>query len=130
MRTTLGQRLMVIWLVLSGAFTLLYAAFLPVPLVSEQTVPAFWWAVGGVTLVAAVGVWRRAAWGRVLAILVVTFLAVWGVWGQAHFSWDVGDLSLWLADWRWLNPAISIAFASLALWWLVKRWVPPGVQSP
>lgn len=128
--TTLGQRLVVIWLGLTGVFTLLYAGFLPLSPLSEQLITPVWWIVGAVAIAAAVGVLRRAAWGRLLAVIVVVFFTVWAIGNQVHWVWmDLGDLSVRLADWGWLNPAITVAVGSLSLWWLVRRWPPPRRQA-
>ena len=76
------------------------------------------------TLAAAFGVLRRARWGRVLAIVVVTFWLVYPVWAEAY--WVRGtDLSRWVAEPHWLSLVISVGVSSLALWWLVKRWPSP-----
>lgn len=124
--TTLGQRLVVTWLVVTGVAAFLNAGFLPLSPLSEQLVPSVWWVVGAVTIVAAVGVLRSAAWGRLLAMIVVVFFTVWAIGNQVHWAWmDVGDLSVWLSDWGWLNPAITVAVGSLSLWWLARRWPPP-----
>ena len=121
--TTLGHRLVVIWLVLAGAGALLYSDLVPLPPLSEQPVPLVWRVVGVVTLAAAVGVLRGAAWGRLLGIIVAVFSALWAVWVEAYWTWmRDADLSAWLRDWHWLNPAITGALAGLALWWLVRRW--------
>jgi hypothetical protein len=122
--TTLGQRLVVVWLVLGGVYAILYAGFSSLPPLWEQPVPPVWWALGVTTLVAALGVLRMAAWGRLLAIVVVAFSLVWGSWAQVYWMGGT-DLSGWIADWRWLNPAINLVPAALALWWLVRRWPSP-----
>jgi hypothetical protein len=123
--TTLGQRLVVVWLVLTGASTLLYADFVSLPPLSERPVPLLWWAVGAVTLAAAVGVLRRATWGRLVGIGIAVFSALFTVWPQVYWLWArEEDLSAWLMEGRWLVPAITLALAVLALWWLVARWPP------
>jgi hypothetical protein len=128
--TTLGQRLVVVWLVLTGASTLLYADLVPLPPLSERPVPIIWWVVGAVTLATAVGVLRGAAWGRLLGIVAAVFSVLFAVWPEAYWLWvREADLAAWLRDWRWLSPAITVALAGLAPWWLVRRWPRPRRQA-
>jgi hypothetical protein len=122
---TPGQRLLTILLVLSGLYDILYAGLSPLPPLSELPVPPVWWAISVTTLVAAFGVLRTAHWGRLLAIVVVTFWLVYPIWSEAY--WMRGtDLLRWLAQPLWLSLVISVGVSSLALWWLVKRWPSPG----
>lgn len=127
MHTTLGQRLVAIWLGLIGVFAILYAGFMPLPPVSEQAIPPVWWAFGAVSIAAAVGVLRRAAWGRRLAMVLVAAYALWAVWVEVSWARD-GDLSAWFTEWRWLNPVGYVLVATLALWWLNTRWPSPARQ--
>jgi hypothetical protein len=71
--------------------------------------------------VAALGVLRRAEWGRQLGVVVITGYALYGLWVGVDWMRG-GDLSAWSSDWRWLDPAITTVVAGLALWWLVTRW--------
>lgn len=129
MGTTLGQRLVVVWLVLTGVAALLYADVVSLPPLSEQPVPIVWWVVGAATLAAAVGVLRGAAWGRLPGIGVAVLSALFAVWPEADWLWArEEDLSAWLRDGHWLVPAITLALAGLALWWLVRRW-PPSLRE-
>jgi hypothetical protein len=122
-RTTLGQRLVVVWLVLTGASALLYADLVSLPPLTERPVPIVWWVVGAVTLAAAIGVLRGAAWGRLVGIVVAVFSALFAVWPEAYWLWvREADLSAWLRDGYWIVLAITLALAVLALWWLVARW--------
>jgi hypothetical protein len=121
--TTLGQRLVVLLLAVMGLFSMLYAGYMSLPPLSESPVAPVWWVVGIVTLVAAYGVWRGAAWGRVLALVVVACSAVRTVWTDLY--WMRGtSLSRWIDDGRWLEPVIAVGVASLALWWLARKWPP------
>jgi hypothetical protein len=127
MRTTLGRRLVALWLGLTGVFAILYAGFMPLPPVSEQSIPPVWWAFGAVSLAAALGVLRWKDWGRRLAMVMVASYALWAVWVEVYWMRD-GDLSAWFTEWRWLNPLVTVVLAALALWWLVTRWPSPGRQ--
>lgn len=125
MGTTMGQRLVVVWLVLNGASTLLYAGIVALPPLSREPVPLLWWVVGAVTLAAAVGVLRGAAWGRLVGIVVAGFAALFAVWPEVYWLWEWQvDLSAWLREGRWLPPVISFMIAGMVLWWLVRRWPP------
>ncbi len=122
---TIGQRLVVLLLALSGVFTMVYAGFMSLPPLSDSPVAPVGWGVGIVTLVVAFGVWRGTAWGRVLAFIVVTVSAVRTVWTDLY--WMRGtSLSRWIDDGRWFEPLAAAIVASLALWWLATRW--PSAQ--
>lgn len=127
MRTTLGHRLVVLWLGLTGVSAIAYAGFMSLPPVWEQPIPPVWWVFGAVSLAAAVGVLRRADWGRLLAVVMVAGYALWAVWVEVYWMRD-GDLSAWFTEWRWLNPVVTVTVAALALWWLVTRWPSPARQ--
>ena len=121
MGTTLGQRAVTILLVISGVSDILYAGYSPLPPLSDLPLPVFWWTLGVLSFVAAFGVLRRAHWGRVLAILVVTFWLAFPIWSEAY--WMRGsDPFRWFQQALWLSLVISVGVSSLALWWLVKLW--------
>jgi hypothetical protein len=126
--TTLGQRLVVVWLVLTGVSALLYSDLVALPPLSEQPVPLVWRVLGAVTLAAAFGVLRGAAWGRLVGIVVAAFAALFAVWPEIYWLWvREEDLTAWLRGGSWIVPAITVVLACLALWWLVRRW-PPSLR--
>lgn len=105
-------------LALTGATKIVYSGFLPLPPFSDAPVPLAWQAIGVVELVAAFGVFRVQAWGRVLGVVMVAVglaLAVALAAAQLARSSPAAELA---------SLAVSGAYAGVVLWVLLRRWPP------
>lgn len=103
-------------LALGGGLAILYAGFLPIPPFSDVPVPPAMQAFGVVGLAAAIGVFRRQAWGRALGVAVVVAdlaLAGFRVAAQAPGSSQLNVV---------VSLALSVVPDVIVLWVLLRRW--------
>ena len=86
------QTIAAAYLALSGAISILYAGFVPIPPFSDVPVPLVGQVLGAIALVAAFGVFRQAAWGRVLGVLIVALGLGLAVLRVASVAAETGPL--------------------------------------
>ena len=103
-------------LVIQGLSTLFYATFLPAPLTQVGidvpalgTMPFTWIALGGIAIVAGVGVAARLTWARYLGAVSAVLTIATGLFGSQDMS--TGALAF-------LLPAVVL----LTLW---RKWPAP-----
>ncbi len=104
------------YVALSGAISIVYAGFVPIPPFSDVPVPLVGQVLGTIALVAAIGVFRQQAWGRTLGVLIVAAglgLAVLRVASVASATSPLYAV---------LTIAVDIGLSVFVLWVLVRRW--------
>jgi hypothetical protein len=115
-RRTRPQALAAVLLALSGASAILYAAFLPIPPLSDVPVPVVLQALGVTTLLAAVGVYLGQTWGRWLGVLITLVSLALAIGRMTSSISAVGT------PWGFLNYVVDFALGGLVLWLLLRRW--------
>lgn len=110
----------------SSAATILYAGIIPIPPFSDQPVPPAMNAFGIAGLTAAVGIYLRQAWGRVLGVGTTLIGSAIGILATVRTvstgTMDPIPLLVMVA----LSVALSIGPAGFVLWVLVRRWPTRG----
>lgn len=110
----------------SAATTILYAGIMPIPPFSDQPVPPAMNALGIAGLAAAVGIYLRQAWGRILGAgttLIGSAIAIAAT--IRTVSAGTMDPIPMLAT-VVLDVVLSIALKGFVLWVLVFRWPSRG----
>lgn len=110
----------------SSAVTILYAGFTPIPPFSNQPVPPAMNALGIAGLAAAVGIYLRQSWGRVLGVGTTLIGSAVGILATAQTvskgTMDPSPMLVTVA----LEVVLSIAFTGFVLWVLLRRWPSRG----
>ena len=107
------------YLGLSGAISILYAGFVPIPPFSDVPVPLVGQVLGAIALVAAIGVFRQAAWGRMLGVVIVALGLGLSVLRVGSVAAETGPL------YALVTVAIDVALGVFVLWALLRRWPAP-----
>ena len=110
----------------SGAATILYAGVMPIPPFSDQPVPPAMNALGIAELAAAVGIYLRQAWGRVLGVGTTLIGSVIAIAATARIvsagTMDPIPMLVTVA----LDVVLSIVLKGFVLWVLLRRWPSRG----
>ncbi len=113
----------------SGFLDAWYAGLTPFPPFTSRPVPVLWELVGGLTLVAAVGIWRLREWARWLGVALQALTVAYPVfliaYGMARGHMGMSGLFLGLVD-----APITTAIAAAILWALVWRWPTARAAAP
>ena len=114
------------WLGVTGLLAAFYAGVVPLlpPLVTTP-VPLLATAIGGAGIVAAIGVWRVAAWGRRLGVAFLLFgiaqSAGYLLW-RATTGSEAGPTPDTMLLLSLLQDLLSWALTLAVLWVLLRRW--------
>ena len=105
-------------LALAGASSIAYSGFLPIPPISDVPTPLAWQASGLFELAAAIGVFRRQVWGRVLGVFVAGVGLVQAVF-LAAAQLSTSNAPVFVVG---ATLALSGACGVFILWVLLRRW--------
>lgn len=100
-------------LALNGVTTILYASILPLPLLGYAGAPV-WALIGAISLVAAVGVFRRRSWGRLTGVVLLAGALVYAVMANAEAFAD--------PNWPLVLFLLGQAPTAFGMWALLRRW--------
>jgi hypothetical protein len=121
------RRTAALLILLPSLSTLVYAPFLVVPVGPQLIAAVAGFGVNSLTvlglagLAAAVGVWRRRGWGRLLGAAVTVLLIALSAWWPSQ-RLDAPDEPLTLAA-AWLAAMVlPLACGSFILYVLWRRW--------
>lgn len=102
----------------NGVTTILYASAFPAPLFEWARDPV-WSLIGAMSIAAAVGVFRRRRWGRLLGlVLLAATMVINGLLIAAQLPLSVGLLMIGLI--------LGQAPNAFGLWVLLRRWQGPA----